>query len=71
MIRKGSLDGLAEEVGDVDLLRMALDDYALSHRRERSSRKDYVLGWAAAIRRLKGDPEMIRKLLSLDLTIAA
>lgn len=71
MIRKGSLDGLVEEVGDVDLLQMALDDYALSHRRERSSRKDYVLGWVAAIRRVRADPEMIRKLVLDGLTKVA
>lgn len=56
VIRKGSLDGLAEEIGDPDLLAIALKDYELSHRRERASRKDFVLGYVAAIRRLRVDP---------------
>lgn len=71
MIRKGSLDGLVEEIGDVDLLQMALDDYALAHRRERASRQDYVMGWVAAVRRLRGDSEVARKILTKSLTIAA
>lgn len=68
MIRKGSLDGLLEEVGDPELLELALTDYEQRLRRERSSRKDYVLGWVAAWRRLHGE---VRKTVSADLTVAA
>lgn len=56
VIRRGSLDGLIEEIGDPELLSLALRDYELSHRRERASRKDFVLGYVAAIRRLKFEP---------------
>lgn len=67
MIRKGSLDGLVEEIGDADLLRQALEDYELGKRRERASRVDFVLGWVAAYRRLKDG----RKEMGAGLTIAA
>lgn len=70
MIRKGSLDGLAEEVGDRALLELALEDYRLSRRRDRASRKDYVMGWVAAVRRLRSDEQMQRKVLR-DLTLVA
>lgn len=63
VVRKGSIDGLAEEIGDPELLSLALRDYELSHRRERASRKDFVLGYVAAIRRLKSDPGSLVGLL--------
>jgi hypothetical protein len=66
MIRKGSIDGLIEEVGDAELLELALEDYERSMRRERSSRKDYVLGWLAAWRRAAG----VRNASEVDLTLA-
>jgi len=71
MIRKGSLDGLAEEVGDPELLELALADYERGERRERSSRKDYVLGWVAAYRRLMGTVGGARNDQGASLTVAA
>jgi hypothetical protein len=52
-IRKGSLDGLVEQVGDLELLELALSDYEMSARREHCSRKDYVAGYVALARRLR------------------
>jgi hypothetical protein len=70
MIRKGSIDGLAEEIGDAELLRLALEDYDLGKRRERASRVDFVLGWVAAYRRLREGKED-RTFRSSGLTVAA
>jgi hypothetical protein len=51
-IRTGSLSReLAQE--DPDILRMLLEDYKVSARRDRSSRIDFASGWLAALRRVK------------------
>lgn len=63
VVRKGSIDGLAEEIGDPALLALALADYERSRRRERASRKDFVLGYVAAIRRLKFEPGSLSGIL--------
>lgn len=63
MIRQGSLDGLAAEVGDAELLELALLDYQTGARREHCSRKDYVAGYVALARRLRGDRDALRVVL--------
>lgn len=66
-IRKGSLDGLAAEVGDAALLMLALHDYELSARREHCSRKDYVAGYVALARRIRGgDTDCMSLVLNVD-----
>jgi hypothetical protein len=71
VVRKGSLDGLVEQVGDRELLELALADYGVSSRREHCSRKDYVAGYVALARRIRSDPQVLQKLLGSRLTAVA